>query len=483
MRTLLRFVFPQRVARAVPFGRLSILVQLAAVVIFLGYVLINTGVRPPFVSDPYELEIAFRDASGLDEDNRSTVAVAGIESGRVIEVRLEGEQAVATVELDEEARGRVFADATAEIRPINAINQLLVNIDPGSPSAGPLPEGRRIAAERTGTHVQLDRILEVLDTDTRAFLQIVIAEADRALRGRGGELRSALGRLGDLTDPAVEVTDALADRRRLLSRLVEDLDVVFAQLAERGGRLAEVVAAGQETLAVTGANEQELAAAVRALPATMAAAQRALIGGRRLSRPLIPALDRLGAAAQPLPETLRETRAFVPDARALLADIDQLTRDGRRPVRRLSSVARDLEPTAAAARRPVRRLFDVLAALDARKAGITQTTELVSGVFSTNDANGVRLRTVNFPEPPRPENFGLPAGAAAARGQSGDSELERKLARALEGFCRDGVNPLFCALRIQLPGLPDVAALAATDPATALAAKGIAVTAAREVQR
>lgn len=454
MRTLARFLFPRRTARAVPFGRLSILVQLVAVVIFLGYILINTGVRPPFVSDPYELEVAFSDASGLDEDNRPTVAVAGIEAGRVVEVRLVDGRAIATLELDADARDRVYRDASAEIRPINAINQLVVNVDPGSPSAGALPDGGQIAAERTSTHVGFDRVLEVFDADTRAFLQIAITEAERALRGRGGELRAGLAELGELSDPATEVAGALADRRRLLARLVEDLDGVFSELATRDDRLASVVAAGGDTLATTAANERRLRETLRALPPMLASARAALAGGRELAEPLVPALDGLTRATEPLPEALRETRALLPEADALLSDLDLLVRDGREPVRTLASVARQLEPTAAAARRPVRRLIPVLEELDRRKQGVTQTTELLSGVFSTSDANGVRFRIVTFPEEPRPENFGLPAAAARSSGD-GPSELDRKLAQALGGHCRAG-DSRACALRESVPGLPAV---------------------------
>lgn len=453
MRTLARFIFPQRVTRAVPFGRLSILVQLTAVAIFLGYILFNTGVRPPFVHDPYELQVAFRDASGLDEDNRPSAAVAGIQMGRVTGVRLEDGRAIATLELDPDARGRIFRDASAQIRPINAINQLIVNVDPGTPSEGALGEGELIAAERNSTHVQFDRILEVFDADTRAFLQVVLTEAERGLRGRGGELRAALDRLGELTDPSVRVADALADRRQLLARLVEDLNTIFAQLATRDERLAEVVAAGSETLAVSGAREEELARVVQALPSTLDAAERALRGSRQLAEPLVPALDRLTSAAEPLPETLRDTRAFLPDARTLLEDVDALARDGAQPVRTLSEVARQLEPTARAATEPVRELLPIVRDLDQRKEGVTQTTELLSGALSTNDANGPRLRTFVIREI-NPQNLGLPASAARSSGP-GPSRLQRQLAEALDAVCREG-DMAACTRRLEVSGLPGV---------------------------
>jgi len=458
MRTIAQFFRRQGAAREIPFGRVSIVVQLLGVVLFLTYVLANTGVRLPLVENPYEMKVAFRDAAGLDEDNRPTAGVAGIALGRVVEVTREGGQAVATLEFDEQVRGKVYRDATAEVRPINAVNQLVVNVDPGTPKSGPLPEGELVSAEATSTYVSLDRLFEVLDVDTRAYLQVVINELGRAFEGRGGELRSAVAQLGELTDPAARVSDQLADRRVLLARLVDGLNVVFAELERRDESLAEVIAAGSDTLAVTAANETGLAGLMRELPPTMVAAREALQGGRRLSEPLVPALERLGAASEPLPATLRDARDLLPDARDLLDRVDALTRDGQDSVRLLAGVSRKLEPTAGLAERPVRRLQPLVALLDSKKQGIRQTTELFSGVVSTDDENGVRVRTVVLPEPVNPENLGLGADSARTAEGEANSPLERKLARALEAHCSEELLAA-CLLRLRVPGLPGVPAV------------------------
>ncbi len=463
MKTIAGFFSRRGAARAIPLGRFSIALQVAGVVIFLGYILANTGVRLPLVENPYRVQVAFKDAAGLDEDNRPTAAVAGIMLGRVEEVTREDGRAVATLVLDEEARGRLYRDATAEVRPVNAVNQLVVNVDPGDPDSGPLSEDGVIEADRTSTYVALDRLFEILDVDTRAYLQIMISELERGLRGRGGELRSALAKLGELTDPAAQVADQLADRSRLLAQLVDGLNVVFGELERHDEQLAEMIAAGGDTVAVTAQNEADLAALTRELPPTLTAGREALAGARRLAEPLVPALDQLGAASEPLPEALRETRDLVPDARDLLDRVDELTREGQDSVRLLADVSTRLEPAARATVRPVRRLRPVVELLDEKKAGIGQTTELMSGVVSTDDQNGVRLRTVLLPEPSTPENLGLAPSAARARGSAEHSELERKLARALEGACSEQVLAA-CLLRLRTPGLPGAAEIERGTP-------------------
>ena len=115
--------------------------------------------------------------------------------------------------------GKIFADASAELRPASAIQNLIVNIDPGTPARGPLPDRRADPTGRTSAFVSIDELTGVLDADTRAYAQILVGEAERGLHGRGGDLSAALAQLADLTDEARPISRSLATRRRLLTRL------------------------------------------------------------------------------------------------------------------------------------------------------------------------------------------------------------------------------------------------------------------------
>ncbi len=44
--------------------------------------------------------------------------------------------------LEASVRGKVFADASAAVRPASALQNLLVNVDPGSPGDGTAARGR-----------------------------------------------------------------------------------------------------------------------------------------------------------------------------------------------------------------------------------------------------------------------------------------------------------------------------------------------------
>lgn len=446
LRYVWRFVDPPLKAGRVPLGRLAITVQIIAALVFVGYTLSKKAIRLPFSGEPFQVQVIFSDAQGLDRLDEPAAAVAGTPVGRVTEVEHVNGRTLATLTLDDEVEGKVFADATAAIRPASALQNLLVNIDPGSPEAGQITEP--IPAWRTTNYVAIDELTSILDADTQAYTTILIEQAEVALDGRETELRRALGRLGELVDATAPIADALADRRRLLTELVGELDVVANTLGDRGAQLAQAVNAGSQTLAVTAAREPELAAATRALAPVLTEAERAVRGLGALAVPLLPALDELLPAAAPLSESLTKLRSLLPRSDALVDRFEGLIEDGERPLellvrgtRGLDRRARALVPTAKAMRALARRL-------DRYKGGIAQTADTLSGALSVQDTGGVHAQIdVMNVEPARPENFGFGPDADRQR-------LRRQVGIALEHACR-AENPLACVMRFAIPGMPD----------------------------
>jgi hypothetical protein len=186
---------------------------------------------------------------------------------------------------------------------------------------------------------------------------------------------------------------------------------------------------------------------VRELPRTLDAMGDALADVRSLAQPLQPALEELRPAAKQLPGTLRSLRDFVPSGQGLVDDLGRLVGDGGQSMVALRGVLKQLGPTSAALREPVAGLHPILTAINKNKDGIGLLGERFSGVFSTNDANGVILRGLGFFEKPNPANLGVP-GASGAELRS----LQRKSVRALLKACKD--NALACLARFLIPGLP-----------------------------
>jgi phospholipid/cholesterol/gamma-HCH transport system substrate-binding protein len=452
VRTMGRFISPPRNVHRVPLGRFLIVLQLIAALIFLGYTLAKKSIRPPFATPPYTVEVELADAKGLDRVDEPGAAVAGSLEGRVTDVRYENGIAVATLTLEPDMRGKIFADASAELRPASAIQNLIVNVDPGTPARGPLPDDTPIPVGRTTAFVAIDDLTGIFDTDTRAYAQIVIAEAERSLRGRSGDLNADLRQVADLTETAGPIARSLATRRHLLAQFVDQLNVLSRTLADRSQQLGNAVAAGSQTLSVTADREVELAAATRDLAPALEEAGRALTATADLAEILNPALDRLLPAAGGLADAAAKLRALLTQTGSLVDEFNKLTLDGAEPqalllegTEGLTAKIDGLIPTA-------RDLSGLARVLDRYRNGFAQLGDTLSGATSVNDRGGAYGQTdvLEFREP-RPENLGLPASSAKST-DGGPSPLERKLAIALEKTC--DTNPIACLMRFEIPGLP-----------------------------
>jgi phospholipid/cholesterol/gamma-HCH transport system substrate-binding protein len=447
------FIHPHRTAGRIELGRFAIVIALITAVIFVGYTMTKKSIRLPFSQDPYTIEVVFSEAKGLDALDEPAAAVAGTPLGRVTDVRLEDGRAVATLVFDPEVEGKIFADATAQMRPASAIQNLVVNVNPGTPELGPLPDGERIEASQTSSYVTVDELTRLVDTDTQAYVQILISEAARGLRGREGPLREGIRELGRLSSASIPVSRALAERRDLLSRLVGQLDRIFSATAARGQQLGDAVEAANDTLAVTASRDGELTAVTRELAPTLVEARRSLEAARRLSVPLLPALEDLLPAAAPLAAALPRLHDALPLTADFIERLGLVTLDARRPLRDLLHITRTLKRDVGSKIPGVRDFRDLARVLSRYRDGIAQTADTLSGALSVQDTGGpyAQIAFLKF-EAAQARNFGFPE-VAGRRGDAEHSKLEVMLARALEQECRrDTIYA--CIARFQIPGLP-----------------------------
>jgi phospholipid/cholesterol/gamma-HCH transport system substrate-binding protein len=454
-RFVWHFINPSRTAGRIALGRFTIVVQIIAVLIFAGYTLAKKSIGVPFFApSKYVVQVEFPDAKGLDTGDSPAAAVAGTPVGQVTDVQYQGGRALVTLSLQASVKGKIFANATAQLRPASALQNLLVNVDPGSPGAGPLPDDTPIAPEHTSSFVAIDEFTGILDADTQAYVSILLNEAQIALHGREGELRGALTKLGKLTDPATSVSHALATRRVLLTRLVGDLDVIFSTLGRRGSQLAEVINAGNHTLAVTDARQAELAAATRRLAPVLIEAQRSLAAVRALAGPLVPALDQLAPAGAPLASSLAKLRGELPQVKGLIGQFKGLEKQGKRPLDLLLNGTRGLTGRVRSLKPIATQLVSLTKLLDKYKKGGAQLADTFSGAFSTQDTGGPLGQVdVLGTEPLNPENFGLGAPKTGAAGAAQRKTLHTDVATALERLCVQQ-NLLACVQRFNTPGLP-----------------------------
>jgi phospholipid/cholesterol/gamma-HCH transport system substrate-binding protein len=432
------------------FGVTIILLQAALAVGVVWYLFSHEYFQLPFFAPShYVLHAEFSDASGLNGAYHSPVTVAGVPLGRVTSVSYRDGLAVATLELPTSVEGKVFADARARIIPRSVLADLMVDITPGSRAAGPLRSGAVIPAARTSSTVGLDKLIDTLDPDTRAEVQVLLGQLSIGLHGRAAALRAGLAELGRVVNVATGVTGQLAERRVLLSRLVSELDALTTELGDHDRDLAEAIDAGQRTLQVTSAQSAQVAGTVRQLPSTLGNLAGAMSAITRLAPPIDSALVGLRPFATRLPGALRALRSFIPTGTGLVHDLNTFTAGAAQPVSDLRGALTALDPTASGLRSPIADLFKILTPINNDRAGIGEVGDNFSGVFSTNDVNGPILRGLGFFENFNPADMGFGANASGA--ELAKAKAETVL--ALTQVCLH-INPVACLVRYLVPGLP-----------------------------
>ena len=408
----MRHRFPA--VQGIPLARVTIAAQAVLAVILCGWLFMSSGTRLPLIDSPYVVHASLPDAAGLDARDHPQVTVGGVKAGKVTAVAYDGRSGGArvTMELDKEVRGKVFADATAKLFPRSVLQDQVVDIDPGDPSAGKLRDGR---IKRAGTTpIGYDRLLGVMDADTRAYTQVLVGTLRQVLRHRAGPLRDAIDRFPTAADAATVVSQRLAARRHDLSEMVSALDKIAGATSRRGDELTHAIRSARRTLAVTASRQQQIEQAIGQLPGMLAQTGATFGALRELGRPLTPALGRLRPAAQATPEGLRELRKTLPALRGTVGDLDALVRDGRRPLRALRRASDDLGP-ASRELQPSVRLFDALV------RNITEHQDAASRILKNwpgalSSATGLSVITrVLFVRilPLNPGAVGLPDGSSA----------------------------------------------------------------------
>jgi phospholipid/cholesterol/gamma-HCH transport system substrate-binding protein len=134
--------------------------------------------RIPF-KHGYQLHAVFSSAQNIHP--KSPVRIAGVDVGKVSSISREGRDGLVTMEI--ETKGLpIHSDATLKIRPrIFLEGNWFVELQPGSPSASTLSSGATVPITQTADPVQLDQVLDALNTDTRANLQTFLIEYGDAL--------------------------------------------------------------------------------------------------------------------------------------------------------------------------------------------------------------------------------------------------------------------------------------------------------------
>jgi phospholipid/cholesterol/gamma-HCH transport system substrate-binding protein len=326
------------------------------IVIALGvtyYIVQNQRLRIPILQErPFELKAQFETAQAVVPGQGQTIRVAGVRIGDVESVELEDGVGVVTFGIDREFLP-IYRDATILLRPTTGLKDMFFQLDPGTRAAGEYDEGDTVPVANTAPDVNPDEILEFLDSDTQAYLRLLLVGAGKGLDGRDRELGRLLGGLGPINRNLDRLNREVATRKGNLARLIHNFNRLTEAVGGANDDLAELVVSSNDSLGAIAEQDLDVQRAVRLLPGTLSQARQTLDELASFGAELGPSFDSLRPFARNLEgmnESVRtfsnattpvirdEIRPFVRAARPVMPDLRRAAGRWSRATPRLTTI-------------------------------------------------------------------------------------------------------------------------------------------------
>src|SRR4051812_2316135 len=257
------------------------------------YIVENQRLRiPVFEEKPFELKAEFRTAQAVVPGQGQSIRVAGVKIGDVSDVTVENGVGVVTFAIDRKYLP-IYKDATILMRPTTALKDMFFELDPGTRAAGEYQEGDTIPAANTAPDVNLDEILAALDSDTQAYLKLLVIGAGKGLDGRDKDLGHLLGGLGPINKDLAKLNSKVAERRENLAHLIHSLNVLTTRVGQNQDDLTQLVASSNGALSAIAQQDPNVQRAVALLPGTLAQARDTLTQASKFAAVLGPSFNAL----------------------------------------------------------------------------------------------------------------------------------------------------------------------------------------------
>jgi phospholipid/cholesterol/gamma-HCH transport system substrate-binding protein len=285
-----------------------------------GYILAHErlsvpGWVPVIGREYFTLKGEFETAQAVTPGQGQSVTIAGAKVGEISSVELRNGRALVSMHLTPKYARYVYRDATMLLRPKTQLKDMTVEVSPGGPAAGKVPSGYTIPVSQTAPDANLDELLASLDSDTRAYLQELLAGAGEGLRGNAANLSATFKRFAPLARDLQEIGREVAKRQTNVARGIHNFRLLLEALGGKDTQLAELVDSSNAVFATFAQQDRQVQETLRELPGAL--------------RQTNAGLGKLATAAHVLGPTLHQLEPFAnalaPAERALQPSFAQTT--------------------------------------------------------------------------------------------------------------------------------------------------------------
>jgi phospholipid/cholesterol/gamma-HCH transport system substrate-binding protein len=314
------------------------MVVLAAAV--AGYILAHENLKlpgwvPVLGRDYFTLKAEFQTAQAVTPGQGQAVTIAGAKIGEIASVDLHNGVATVTMKVVPKY-ARLYRNATLLLRPKTQLQDITVEVNPGTSSAGKLRSGAVLPLSQTAPNVNFDEFLAGLDAETRAYLQELLAGLGQGLKNNSKALSATLKRF----DPTARYFQLIAQqverRHSNVARSIHNFRLLMEALGGKDKQLAELVDASNAVFATFAKEDANVQKTIALLPGALRKTGTGLGKLATATSVLGPTLHKLQPFASALAPAQEATRRLAnkttpilkneirPFAREILPVINQL---------------------------------------------------------------------------------------------------------------------------------------------------------------
>jgi phospholipid/cholesterol/gamma-HCH transport system substrate-binding protein len=265
-----------------------------------GYILAHENLKlpswvPVLGRSYYTLKADFQTAQAVTPGQGQAVTIAGAKIGEIASVNLQNGVATVTMKVTPKY-ARIYRDATLLLRPKTGLQDMTLEVDPGTPASGRLPSGATLPLSQTAPNVNFDDFLAGLDAETRAYLQELLAGAGQGLKNNGKALAATLKRFDPTARDIQQIAQQLEIRHANTARSIHNFRLLIEALGGKDKQLAQLVDASNAVFTVFAKEDRNVQSLLHLLPGALAKTRSGL--------------GKLATATQVLGPTLHELRPF-----------------------------------------------------------------------------------------------------------------------------------------------------------------------------
>jgi len=375
-----------------------------------GYVLAHENLKlpswvPVLGHTTFALEAEFQTAQAVTPGQGQAVTIAGAKIGEIATVDLRHGVALVTMKVNPKYSKYIYRNATMLLRPKTQLQDITVEVNPGTPSAGKLRSGEVLPQSATAANIDFDEFLAGLDAETRAYVQELLAGLGIGLKGNAKALSATLKRFDPLARYTQEIAQQVEIRHANVARSIHNFRLLLEALGGKDKQLAQLVDASNAVFATFAKEEANFRQTLHLLPGALHKTGVGLAKLATATRVLGPTLHELDPFARALGPANEATR------RLSLKTTPIIKNEIRPFAREILPVVNELQPTTQKLGEALPKLATSFAVLNeffneiAYNPGPSKGGFLffldwgnhnLNSVLSTADAHGALFRTLIY---------------------------------------------------------------------------------------